>query len=301
MIKNCAKRKLIITTFALLIFLITLTFPKTEEEIKNVTITYMKANKAPIYILNQDDLVIRTDISINGDDVISKAKEMIEILTINNTKSAYIPNLFKPIIPKNTKVLSIDIQDKTLKINFSKDFLNIDKDYSEKMIESLVYSLTELDGIEGVIIYVENKILETIPNTNEKLPPLLTRDIGINKVYDLSNLKDVSKTTTYYIAKENNTSYYIPVTLLENNEKDKVEIIIERLKTNPSIKTNLISYLSANTELTNYELLENEIQLSFSPLLYEGLASKDLEEEVKYSISLSLKDTLNIENVTFIE
>ncbi len=301
MIKNCAKRKLIITTFALLIFLITLTFPKTEEEIKNVTITYMKANKAPIYILNQDDLVIRTDISINGDDVISKAKEMIEILTINNAKSAYIPNLFKPIIPKNTKVLSIDIQDKTLKINFSKDFLNIDKDYSEKMIESLVYSLTELDGIEGVIIYVENKILETIPNTNEKLPPLLTRDIGINKVYDLSNLKDVSKTTTYYIAKENNTSYYIPVTLLENNEKDKVEIIIERLKTNPSIKTNLISYLSANTELTNYELLENEIQLSFSPLLYEGLASKDLEEEVKYSISLSLKDTLNIENVTFIE
>lgn len=301
MIKNCAKRKLIITTFALLIFLITLTFPKTEDEIKNVTITYMKTNESPIYLLNNEDLVVRTSISIKSEDIINKAKEMIEILTINNAKSAYIPNFFKPIIPNNTKILSVDVQDTTLKINFSKELLNVDENYSEKMIESLVYSLTELDGVNGIIIYVEGKLLETIPSTNKKLPPLLTRDIGINKVYNLSNLKNVSKTTTYYIAKENNSSYYVPVTLLENNEKDKVEIIIERLKTSPSIKTNLISYLSANTELTNYELLENEIQLSFNPLLYEGLASKDLEEEVKYSISLSLKDTLNIKNVTFIE
>ena len=36
MIKECAKRKLIITTFALLVFFITLSFPKTEDEIKNV-------------------------------------------------------------------------------------------------------------------------------------------------------------------------------------------------------------------------------------------------------------------------
>ena len=57
----------------------------------------------------------------------------------------------------------------------------------------------------------------------------------------------------------------------------------------------------ANTELTNYEILESEIKLSFSPLLYEGLASQDIEEEVKYSISLSMQDTLNVENVTFVE
>ena len=301
MIKNCAKRKLIITTFALLIFLITLTFPKTEEEIKNVTITYTKAASSPIYLLNKEEFVARTNISLQGEKNIDKAKELIEILTIDNAKSAYIPNLFEPVIPKGTKVLSIDIQDTTLKINFNKNFLNIPKSYEEKILECLVYSLTELDNIDGIIIYVEGKLLENLPNTSQKLPPLLTRDIGVNKVYDLTNLKNVTKTTTYYIAKEENTSYYIPVTLLDNNEKDKVEIIIERLKSLPNVKTNLISYLTANTELTNYEILESEIKLSFSPLLYEGLASEDIEEEVKYSISLSMQDTLNVENVTFIE
>ena len=301
MIKNCVKRKLIITTFALLVFLITLTFPKTEEEIKNVTITYTQNASFPIYLLDKDEFVARTSISLKSTDVVKQAKELIAMMTIDNASAAYIPNLFAPILPKNTKVLSIDVQDTTLKVNLSQEFLNIPKGYEEKVLECLVYSLTELEGVDSILLYVEGDVLDTLPNTNEKLPLLLTRDIGVNKIYDLTNLKDVTKTTTYYIAKENDFSYYIPVTLLSNSDQNKVEIVIERLKTNPNIKTNLISYLSANTEIKSYELLEEEIALSFSPVLYEGIVNEDLVEEVKYSISLSLMDSLHVKNVTFVE
>lgn len=301
MIKNCVKRKLIITTFALLVFLITLTFPKTEEEIKNVTITYTQNASFPIYLLDKDEFVARTSISLKSTDVVKQAKELIAMMTIDNASAAYIPNLFSPILPKNTKVLSIDVQDTTLKVNLSQEFLNVPKGYEEKVLECLVYSLTELEGVDSILLYVEGDVLDTLPNTNEKLPLLLTRDIGVNKIYDLTNLKDVTKTTTYYIAKENDFSYYIPVTLLSNSDQNKVEIVIERLKTNPNIKTNLISYLSANTEIKSYELLEEEIALSFSPVLYEGIVNEDLVEEVKYSISLSLMDTLHVKNVTFVE
>ena len=301
MIKNCVKKKLIITTFALLVFLITLTFPKTEEEIKNVTITYTQNASFPIYLLDKDEFVARTSISLKSTDVVKQAKELIAMMTIDNASAAYIPNLFAPILPKNTKVLSIDVQDTTLKVNLSQEFLNIPKGYEEKVLECLVYSLTELEGVDSILLYVEGDVLDTLPNTNEKLPLLLTRDIGVNKIYDLTNLKDVTKTTTYYIAKENDFSYYIPVTLLSNSDQNKVEIVIERLKTNPNIKTNLISYLSANTEIKSYELLEEEIALSFSPVLYEGIVNEDLVEEVKYSISLSLMDTLHVKNVTFVE
>ena len=243
MIKNCVKRKLIITTFALLVFLITLTFPKTEEEIKNVTITYTQNASFPIYLLDKDEFVARTSISLKSTDVVKQAKELIAMMTIDNASAAYIPNLFAPILPKNTKVLSIDVQDTTLKVNLSQEFLNIPKGYEEKVLECLVYSLTELEGVDSILLYVEGDVLDTLPNTNEKLPLLLTRDIGVNKIYDLTNLKDVTKTTTYYIAKENDFSYYIPVTLLSNSDQNKVEIVIERLKTNPNIKTNLKNYL----------------------------------------------------------
>lgn len=301
MIRECVKRKLIITTFALIVFLITLTFPKVEEKIENVTISYQSGNTFPIYLLDKDNLVARTTLAMKETSTIEQAKEIITFLTINNSKSAYIPATFEPVIPNNTTLLSIDIQDQVLKVNFSKEFLNVAKGYEEKMIECLVYSLTELEDIKGVILYVEGNMLQKIPNTDTALPSLLTRDIGVNKMYNLNSIKNVSKTTTYYIAKENETIYYVPVTLLENNDNNKIEIVIERLKSNPSLRTNLMSYLNASTELSNYEILEETVYLSFSPLLYEGLANTEMTEVVKYSISLSLKDTLNIKNVVFTE
>ena len=68
----------------------------------------------------------------------------------------------------------------------------------------------------------------------------------------------------------------------------------------PHEKTNLISYLNASTQLSNYEILESQVLLSFSPLLYEGLASDEILEEVKYAISLSMKDSLNVKDVIFV-
>lgn len=301
MIKEHIKKKLIITTFAIFIFLITMSFPRTEEEIKNVTISYQSGELSPIYLLDSSSYVSRINMVIKGDSDISFAKEMLEILTIGHAKSAYIPTLFEPIIPKDTKILSIDSQDNILKVNFSKEFLNIPKGYEEKLIECIVFSLTENDNFIGVMLFVEGKLLEKVPNTNVSLPPMLTREIGANKVYNLESFKNAVKTTIYYVAKQGDYSYYVPVTFFDNNDKNKIEIIIERLKSLPSEKTNLMSYLNASTELSHYEILEQEVLLSFSPLLYEGLHSSNILEEVKYSISLSIQDTLNVKDVIFVE
>ena len=300
MIKNFAKRKFIVTSFAFFIFFITLLFPSTNEIIPISETTYTSGLKTPIYLLNKENYVSRTEIIAKNSEIISKIEELISFLTIDSKNNIYLPNIFKPIIPKDTKVLSLDIQDKLLKINFSKEFLKMPKDYEKKIIESLVYTFTDFDEVDGLLLLVEGNLLEELPNSKKKLPHILTRDIGINTIYDIDNIRNVQKTTTYYLAVQNDISYYVPVTLLENNSKDKVEIVIERLKSNPHLETNLMSYLNASTELNSYELLEEEIKLSFNDALYEGLNEEEMTEQVKYSITLSLKDTLNIKNVTLI-
>ena len=301
MIKNFAKRKFIITSFAFFIFFITLLFPSSEEINPISETTYISGYKTPIYLLNKENYVSRTEIVTKNSETISKIEELISFLTIDSKNNIYLPNIFKPIIPKDTKVLSLDIQDKLLKINFSKEFLNLPKDYEEKLIESLVYTFTDLDEVDGLLILVEGNLLEELPNSKKKLPHILTRDIGINTIYNIDNIRDVKKTTTYYLTVLNDITYYVPVTLLENNSKDKVEIVIERLKSNPHLETNLMSYLNASTELNSYELLEEEIKLSFNDALYEGLNKEEMKEQVEYSITLSLKDTLNIKNVTLVK
>ena len=125
------------------------------------------------------------------------------------------------------------------------------------------------------------------------------RSFGINKVYDITNITTSSKTTIYYIGKEDDLTYYIPVTKIDNNPNEKIEIIINELKSAPIYETNLISFLASSVELLNYEILENQINLTFNNEIFEDFTEKNILEEVKYSIALSLMDTLNVKEVIF--
>lgn len=293
MLKNCAKRKLLITGFAFLIFLITLSIPKNEERIKNIDVTYLQGIPRPIYVANKDEYISRIILAFKSSDPLELVRETIRFLTIGSEKNAYLPNNFYAVIPRDTKILSMDLQDETLKIDFSKDLLNTNN--TKKMIEAIIYSLTEITGIKKVIIYIDGKLLnETI---NSTLPSTLTRDIGINTLYDIDSLKNISKTTVYYSATDNDLNYYVPVTLLSNDNKDKLEVIIERLKSRPFVKTNLMSYLNTTAVLNNYEYKGDKLLLSFNESLYQGLLNDELKEIVNYSLVLSIKDSLDVSEV----
>lgn len=168
------------------------------------------------------------------------------------------------------------------------------------MIESLIYSLTELEEVDNILIFVEGKGFTELPFSKEKLPSLLNKDFGVNKIYDIDSIKNTSKTTIYYGSKEEDYFYYVPVTYVSNNPNEKVDIIIEKLKSSPIYESKLISFLHANAELTNYEILEEEIKLSFNNYIFEDIHNETILEEVKYMIYLSLRDTYHIKQVEFI-
>jgi len=300
MLKENALRRIITATIALIIVSILYFFPN-NTSISNIkqSTTYVDINKTPIYLINKDNYVIRTNLAIKKNDTLDYVKEIIDALTIGSDKEEYIPKNFKAIIPKNTKIIDISLDNRLLKINFSKEFLNVNKEDELKLIEALVYTLTENENIEEIMIFIENEKLLYLPQSNIKLSNTLNRSFGINKVYDITNIKDITKTTIYYIGKEEDIIYYIPVTKFDNNKNNKVEIIIEELKSSPIYETNLISYLASSVELLNYETLENQISLTFNNQIFEDFNDKNILEEVKYSISLSLKDSLNVEEVIF--
>lgn len=301
MLKKSALRRICTATLALIIVSILYFFPNNKEK-ENIlkTTNYIDINKTPIFLVNKDNYVVRTMIPTSSKEDIEKAKELISALTINNEANDNIPKNLKPIIPKNTKLKSISLDNGLLKINFSKEFLNIAKEEEEKLIEAIVYTLTENKNIKEIMIFIDEQKLEYLPQTKKKLPTTLTRDFGINKIYDITSIKDLTKTTVYYIGKEEDLIYYVPVTKIDNNKNNKVEIIIEELKSSPIYETNLISYLASSVELLNYESLENQVNLSFNNEILADLNEKNILEEVKYSISLSIKDTINVEKVNFL-
>lgn len=298
MIKRLAFKKIIITSLSFLILLIIYFFPTTENYNINTTLTYSNPKTIPIYLVDNNNLVSRFEVIQKSKNSLELVDEVINNLTIDNNSTSHIPNNFKKIIPKNTKIINKDLNDGLLKINFTKELLNINKDNEEKMIESIIYSLTEIKDVKKIMIFVEGENLKELPNSKKTLPLTLDRSYGINKVYELESMKDITKITTYYVSKIEGYSYFTPVTTITNTKNEKVEVIIEKLKSSPTYQTNLISYLATSAELLDYEILENSVNLSFNNEVL-SLEEDKIIEEVKYSIALSIRDTYNINETIF--
>jgi len=298
MIKKSSIRRICVATLTLFILLIIYFFPSNDTVIKE-HLSYITRDEMPIFLVDNSDYVARTSIVKNSSETIEQIKEIIEALTKNTKKSSYIRDGFKPIIPDGTKILDLKLEENILTINFSKELLNVVHCDEQKMIEAIIYSLTEIKDIKKIKILVEGKPLTNLPNSNKKLPEYLDKSYGINKIYNIDSIKETTKTTIYYLSKNKDYYYYVPVTKVSNEKTERVEIIIKELKSTPIYHTNLISYLAASANMTNYELLESTISLSFNNYLIANMKEEDILEEVKYSIALSIRDTYGINEVIF--
>lgn len=295
MLKRKALKKIFISLSCLVILFIIYLFPDKKQPINNIN--YKNKQDNFIYLIDNNKYTSRVSTVLTSTKTQDKIKEIINILTIGS--NYYIRDGFKKVIPKNTKLLNLEIQNDLVKLNFSKEFYNVDIYNEEKMIESIVYSLTSLDNIKYISIFVEGKIFNKLPNSNKKINTVLDRNIGINKEYNISNITNTTKTTIYYLSKYNDFYYYVPVTKIQNEDFSKIEIIIKELTSSNLLNTNLISYLNSNTELLSYNETDKSLFLNFNENILEDINTNNILEEVSYSINLSIKDNYDVSNVVY--
>lgn len=303
MLKKMSIKKIMISTLAVLMLLIIYLIPDNRKEIElsNNSIEYVYDNiKSTIYLVDSDDYVARTNISTCNCEGVDKAKDLLQGLIIEGTKSSIIPNGFRSIIPPGTTIKNIELKDKVITIDFSKELLDISETEEQKMIEAIIYTLTSINGIDKVIIKVEGEALNKLPS-GSNMPTILDRNYGINKSYDLVNTSNIESHTVYYVNEYNDIKYYVPVTKYTNGKsEDRVKIIIKELSSSPIYETNLMSYLNASAELNNYELVGNNLKLNFNEQLLNDLDEQNILEEVIYTISLSVNNIYNdLQTVSF--
>ncbi len=303
MLKKMSIRKIIMATFALMVLLILCVIDKNDKEINLDTsnIEYIYSNMLDsIYLLDKNDYVALTSITTCDCNIIEKSKDLLNGLIIDGAKSAIIPNGFRSIIPTGTSILDVKLDSKVLTVNFSKELLDISSKYEEAMIESIVYTLTSIEGIDKVSILVEGQELTKLPNSKKNIPISLDKSYGINKVYDINNIKDIDRITLYYVNSYNDNKYYVPVTKYINNDsQDKIKIIIEQLSNTLTYESNLMSYLSDNAKLLDYEINDKTIKLNFNNMILSDISSNNILEEVVYTIGYSINEVVDIDEVIF--
>lgn len=224
-----------------------------------------KVNEEIIYTLNSDNYISKTSVYVSK--VLSledRVREKLEIMVKDNDKNVLLPSYFKPILPQNTRVLDVVVEDSLIKVYFSKELNNINKEQSEKMIEAIVYTVTD-ENILGIEIYVNGQMLKYVPNTKKVLPTILTKDIGINKSYDINASNDISKVVMMYYTNDNDNYYEVPVTKYVNDDREKLEIIFDEFGKMSDDKS-LISMMEGINVL-DYSILDDRIVIDVNKVL----------------------------------
>lgn len=305
MLKRISIRKIILSSFTLLVLSLIYLLPNNTKDLQvEQTEQYTNLNTEnmhEIYLLDSNNYIARTTVSLvdNNKTIIEKAKALLESMIIGGKKENLIPNGFKAIIPVDTKILSVKFDDGILKVDFSKEILEINQEYEEKMIESICYTLTSIKDIKGILIYVEGNMLTELPKSKKFLPSIIDRSFGVNKVYNITNIDDIIPVTVYYINEYNDNYYYVPVTKYVNNTNDKVKIIIQELSSMPTYQNNLMSFLNSNTKLLEYEIKDKQMRLEFNNYLIDDMDEMNILEEVKYTISFSIMDNYDVNEIIF--
>ena len=266
-----------------------------KEVNKEVNINYHD-----IYLIDKNNYVAKTNIQVSSLKKDLLIDELIEAMKMDGKYQDKIPNGFCALLPSDTKLLGKEINNDVVTLNFNSNVLDVKSENEEKIIESLIYSITSIDGIDKIIIKIDGENLKKLPKIGIMLDTELTRDYGINKTYDIDSIKGINKVTIYYTNKTNNNDvYYVTVTKYVNNDEEKIKIIIDELASKFSFESNLMSYLNYNTKLIDYNLTENEIDLNFNEYLFDSNENKKVLEEVIYSISYSVMDNYNVDKVNF--
>ena len=305
MLKKMYLRKITVATLALFTLGLIYLMPDNKNldySIPTEDVEYVYTNAVEtIYLLDSNDYVARTEVKGCNCNVEETAKDVMQGLIVDGAKNHLIPNGFRSIIPSGTEIIGVELKDKVLTINFSKELLDVNEKYEDKMIEAIIYTLTSIDGIDKVIIQIEGEVLEKLPNSGKILPTSLDRNYGINKSYDLVNTHDVESFTVYYVSNYNDKEYYVPVTKYVNSSKqDKIKVIIDELSTSPIYEDNLMSFVNSNVSLINYSLDDNSLKLNFNDSILSDTTSNHILEEVVYTISLSMEDNYHVEEVVFL-
>ena len=296
MIKKYITNKIVVYTLILVLLALFYFFPSNDYnidfEINNDNTEY---ESKIVYLLDDDNYVAQVISYFDSNSIVDDIKSKIEVLRDGDTSL----DKFYALIPRTTILKSVKVDKDNVYLDFSKDLLSVNEYLEEAMIEAIVYSLTETNGINNIYINVDGNPLKELPNSKKELDYPLTREYGINKKYDITSFNDLNKTIIFFAKSDGENIYYVPVTKISNTVSEKIDIIIEELTSSVNSQDHLNSYISNNIKLVSSEINDDKMNLVFNNYIFSDKNEKVILEEVKYILSESIFENYDINEVIF--
>lgn len=174
---------------------------------------------------------------------------MLEVFSLLKEDSKANSNSIKGLIPKDTKMNSLELFDNELTLDFSKEFLEYNANNESKLLESIVYTYSEFPGVDMVTLYVDGQRVEKLPKNNTVVPMCVTTSIGINRESkSASEIAGKQMINVYYQKTIDDKNYIIPVSQYVSKETTSELQFVNAINTPLTEKRGL-------NKLSDYELI----------------------------------------------
>lgn len=267
--KKILSKKNLVFIFPFLALVITIIAVSTNKDLvkpQTITTNYeTDINYKRVYAISEDNNLV-VPLTATCPTSASLAEEMLCVLNLLKEDSEVTSTTgFTYTLNKNVKVNAIDIDNNIASIDFSSDFSEYPASKERKILESLVWTLSQFDTIDGLIIKVDGLVLEKMPQNNTPLSSLLTKSIGINHYLGDVNPYETVSVTVFYQTKINDLVYLVPVTRRIKSGDSEVSNLLEAMYLDIDFYTGLkevstLDYLQIN----DYDLIENVLKLDLS-------------------------------------
>lgn len=264
----------------------------------------LQGDSVTVYLLDRQGLVAPMTLSkpdtsaasTNKDDAsasLAAAQTALTWMTADPKRDDQLPAGFTPLLPEGTKTsVKEDAKAGIMTVDFTDALPAVPAKQERQMIESIVWTMTELSGVNEVRITVAGQPLRTLPVTNIPLDLKLTRGMGIN----LEEAQGVQESrsmavTLYFSAKtENGEGYFVPVTRIINRQQDRAQAALQELIKGPQDMKKLYPVLASDIVVDKLSQ-DNDETLNVSLKEADWTPQSTVSAEMMNALILTMTET----------
>ena len=249
--------------------------PPQDEQTTDSPTSWLEQNEGgdnyQVYLQDRNGYLAPIALPVVLNEELAVGQQLLELMVDGGLYAAMMPGEFRALIPQGTEILNYEVAEEVATVNFSEPFVNYNEADERAIVESIVYTLTSLEGIKGVAIQVNGEAIEEMPMAGYPLAQVIDRAIGINiEIAAGVNYSQASPVTLYFSGQTLDAEqYFVPVTRMINREQSNVVAAINQLSQGPLDAKSLAPVMMDDVEVVSYEIYDDVLHVDLQDESYE--------------------------------
>jgi germination protein M len=221
-----------------------------------------------VYLMDRNGYLapMTLGVKLNVGSTSDAAKEAISWMTQDDNLKEQLPEGFKAILPAGLKADDVQVDESTgaMTIDFAAPFPGMIAADERHLLEALVWTMTELPGINQVKLTVAGQPLRSLPTSGMPVYDIMTRAIGINVEQAKGVDMNRSMAVTLYFSAQSaaGEGYFVPVTRVIDRSPDRARAALEQLIKGPSDAKKLEPVLKSAMTIEQLNQLADTVNVS---------------------------------------